>query len=81
MEAVNDSAYTIDLTLVDRPILVAGAGEFIGGHLVQHLLQTGASVRVIDGKPFDEWYQLDRHAETACSIFASPSRVTTAAEA
>jgi nucleoside-diphosphate-sugar epimerase len=41
------------------PILVAGAGGFIGGWLVRHLLANGyTNVRAVDIKPFDEWYQV-----------------------
>jgi len=40
-------------------ILVAGAGGFIGGHLVSTLLSSGVScVRAVDVKPLDEWYQV-----------------------
>ncbi len=39
-------------------ILVAGAGGFIGGHLVAELLRKGQKdIRAVDIKPFDEWYQ------------------------
>ncbi len=39
-------------------ILVCGAGGFIGGHLVNTLLQQGAAaIRAVDVKPLDEWYQ------------------------
>ena len=42
----------------DGPVLVAGAGGFIGGHLVSHLLDQGVSrIRAVDIKPLDEWYQ------------------------
>jgi GDP-D-mannose 3',5'-epimerase len=41
------------------PILVAGAGGFIGGWLVRHLRENGfTTVRAVDIKPLDEWYQL-----------------------
>jgi GDP-D-mannose 3',5'-epimerase len=41
------------------PILVAGAGGFIGGWLVRYLHEQGYSnLRAIDVKPFDDWYQL-----------------------
>jgi nucleoside-diphosphate-sugar epimerase len=38
-------------------ILVTGAGGFIGGHLATSLLERGHSVRAVDRKPLDEWYQ------------------------
>src|SRR3954467_6744033 len=45
-------------------IVVCGAGGFIGGHLVADLLRQGKSVRAVDVKPFDEWYQLFPGAES-----------------
>jgi GDP-D-mannose 3',5'-epimerase len=42
--------------------LVAGAGGFIGGHLVKSLINDGFAVRAIDIKPLDAWYQLDANA-------------------
>ena len=40
-------------------ILVAGAGGFIGGHLVADLLRRGhTNIRAVDIKPLDEWYQV-----------------------
>jgi nucleoside-diphosphate-sugar epimerase len=42
--------------------VVAGAGGFIGGHLVASLLAEGKTVRAVDVKPLDEWYQV--HGET-----------------
>ena len=39
--------------------IVAGAGGFIGGHLVQRLKERGVThIRAVDIKPFDQWYQL-----------------------
>jgi GDP-D-mannose 3',5'-epimerase len=39
-------------------ILVAGAGGFIGGHLVADLLRRGhTDIRAVDIKPFEEWHQ------------------------
>ena len=43
---------------MQNKILVAGAGGFIGGHLVAKLLREGhKDVRAVDIKPPDEWYQ------------------------
>jgi GDP-D-mannose 3',5'-epimerase len=40
-------------------IVVAGAGGFIGGHLVAHLRQQGFThIRAVDRKPTSEWYQV-----------------------
>lgn len=51
--------------MTERPVdvLVAGGGGFIGGHLVADLLAQGKSVRSVDVKPFDEWYQVHPDAE------------------
>jgi len=39
-------------------ILITGAGGFIGGHLVGHLLSQGFTrIRAVDIKDADEWYQ------------------------
>jgi len=43
--------------------VVAGAGGFIGGHLVKALQGRGMRVRAVDIKPFTEWYQLSEEAE------------------
>ena len=42
-------------------VLVTGAGGFIGGSLVADLLRQGHSVRAVDLKPLDAWWQF--HAE------------------
>lgn len=40
-------------------ILVAGAGGFIGGHLIADLVSQGYKrIRAVDIKPFEEWYQI-----------------------
>ncbi len=42
----------------DDTILVAGAGGFIGGHLVAELRRLGyRRIRAVDIKPLDHWYQ------------------------
>ena len=46
-----------------KKILVAGAGGFIGGHLVKELIKKGAKVRAVDLKPLNEWYQVSPDAE------------------
>jgi nucleoside-diphosphate-sugar epimerase len=41
-------------------VLVAGAGGFIGGHLVKYLRKIGyQQIRAVDIKPLQEWHQLD----------------------
>ena len=46
-----------------RRILVAGAGGFIGGHLVKELTKKGNKVRAVDIKPLNEWYQISEDAD------------------
>jgi GDP-D-mannose 3', 5'-epimerase len=42
----------------DDFVVVAGAGGFIGGHLVRVLQQRGHTrIRAVDMKPLEEWYQ------------------------
>jgi len=62
-------------------IVVAGAGGFIGGHLVAAFRRQGYSrIRAVDVKPFDEWYQrfddvenlqLDLNLRENCEIAAT----------
>jgi GDP-D-mannose 3',5'-epimerase len=43
----------------NTPVLVAGGGGFIGGHLVSALLAEGfEDVRSVDIKPVEQWYQV-----------------------
>ena len=46
-----------------KRILVAGAGGFIGGHLVNELTKKGNQVRAVDIKPLNEWYQVSDDAD------------------
>ncbi len=46
-----------------KKILVAGAGGFIGGHLVRELIKSGKVVRAVDIKPLTEWYQVSESAD------------------
>jgi GDP-D-mannose 3', 5'-epimerase len=48
----------------NQTILVAGAGGFIGGHLVADLVARGfTDIRAVDIKPFDQWYQVFDHVD------------------
>ena len=50
--------------MAKKKILIGGGGGFIGGHLVGRLLQDESNdVRVVDIKPFEEWYQVHEGAE------------------
>ena len=52
------------MSSMNKPfILVAGAGGFIGGHLVKSLLEQGHKVRAADKKPLWQWYQRFPEAE------------------
>jgi nucleoside-diphosphate-sugar epimerase len=44
-------------------IVIGGAGGFIGGHVVAELLRRGHTVRAVDIKPMDEWFQRCPKAE------------------
>jgi len=45
-------------------VLVCGAGGFIGGHLVNKLQSEGAaSIRAVDIKPIEDWYQVNKAAD------------------
>ena len=47
--------------------LVAGAGGFIGGHLVKYLGDQGVeSLVAVDIKPLDDWYQV--HDQASCKV-------------
>jgi GDP-D-mannose 3', 5'-epimerase len=53
------------MTIKGKKVAVCGGGGFIGGHLVKHLIASGASqVRAIDIKPLDEWYQVTPGVES-----------------
>lgn len=47
-------------------VLVAGAGGFVGGHLVRYLAAEGfTDIRAADIKPVDQWLQVQPEAECA----------------
>ena len=46
-------------------VVVAGAGGFIGGHLVAKLRESGnVTLLAVDAKPLDDWYQLFQDVES-----------------
>lgn len=49
--------------MAEKITVVAGAGGFIGGHLVAALREQGARVRAVDVKPVAEWYQVSDGVE------------------
>jgi len=46
-----------------KRIVVAGAGGFIGGHIVKELIKKRHQVRAVDIKPLNEWYQVSTDAD------------------
>jgi nucleoside-diphosphate-sugar epimerase len=49
--------------MTEAVAVVAGAGGFIGGHIVGALRASGQAVRAVDIKPLDEWYQTHNGVE------------------
>ena len=67
----------------DRPgggvdAVVTGAGGFIGGHLTAALLAEGRTVRAVDRKPLDAWYQLHPRAHNQVLDLSRPEDCHTA---
>ena len=50
-----------------KKMLVTGSGDFIGGYLVNNLINKGHNVVAVDIKPTYEWFQVsgdaDNHAD------------------
>jgi GDP-D-mannose 3',5'-epimerase len=62
-------------------VVVCGAGGFIGGHLVKHLLQSGVNVvRAVDIKPQRYWYQSSKDVENLSLDLKNRSNCMRAAE-
>ena len=64
----------------DDVVLVAGAGGFIGGHLVSHLVTQGVRVRAADIKPLDAWWQHSENVEELVVDLADAGACRTAAD-
>ena len=65
----------------DDLVVVAGAGGFIGGHLVRVLQQRGhTKIRAVDVKPLDEWYQKTPDVENQVGDLALLDTCRAAAE-
>lgn len=47
-----------------RSAVVAGAGGFMGGHLVKNLVDDGYEVLAIDVAPINSWLRVDKDAES-----------------
>ena len=71
------------MKLNGKKAVVCGAGGFIGGHLVQSLLDNGVDViRAVDIKPLDEWYQTSNDVENlSLDLKDKASCLKTAADA
>ena len=54
-------------------ILITGGGGFIGGWMVHEAIKRGfSSIRSVDIKPFDEWYQVHAGAENLIGDLRNP---------
>ncbi len=51
------------MSVYSTDVVVTGGGGFIGGHLTADLLRQGLSVRTVDIKPLEQWYQVSSDAE------------------
>jgi nucleoside-diphosphate-sugar epimerase len=61
-------------------VLIAGAGGFIGGHLVGYLAEQGfAAIRAADVRPVGRWFQVLPRAESVQLDLSDPAGVRSAA--
>ncbi len=68
------------MSLQQEKAVVCGAGGFIGGHLVKHLIAQGIDVvRAVDVKPMDEWYQVADGVENLSLDLKDAAHCVTAA--
>ena len=69
------------MSLKGDKAVVCGAGGFIGGHLVKHLIANGIEViRAVDIKPLDEWYQVTDGVESLSLDLKDKANCVTAAK-
>ena len=47
----------------DEKILICGAGGFIGGHIAKKLIDQNISIKCVDVKPLDLWFQIHEGVE------------------
>jgi nucleoside-diphosphate-sugar epimerase len=59
-------------------VLVAGAGGFIGGHLVNRLLVEGFEITAVDKKPLSDWHQKSDKAINLSLDLSLPENCKTA---
>ncbi len=68
------------MSLKGEKAVVCGAGGFIGGHLVKHLIASGVDVvRAVDIKPLEEWYQVTDGVESLSLDLKDKANCMTAA--
>jgi nucleoside-diphosphate-sugar epimerase len=61
------------------PVLVAGAGGFVGGWLIRRLAEMGhRAIRAVDVKPLEDWYQRSPFAEELVLDLSDPQSCRTA---
>jgi nucleoside-diphosphate-sugar epimerase len=65
----------------EKLVIIAGAGGFIGGHLVAELSRRGHErVRAVDLKPVERWYQQHQGVENVCLDLRDVGACRTASE-
>ena len=58
------SQFSDKKTKENKSVLIAGAGGFIGGHLVNYLINQGyKKIKAVDIKPLEDWNQINESAK------------------